>query len=272
MRKHTGQFYKCGDCSFKSVNKSHLLEHVATHSKTKERCDICKKTYKTQKSLINHIRKYHGNSDKGRDYLTTFLQNPSKGSTVIHQCHVCNRKFKKKVDRDRHLFVHDIKDIPSIQHCELCDYTASRKVYLDKHYQKHRVIYRCVRCQSKFLSTVRLIDHLTSVHLKVDLTSKWEELFEQCINYSLYLPEPDELLEMKEFINLPPELSSSVMKQEAKLNYELGVMSAQKSADLVGSEDIVSSAVLQETQGQMEEENSISEEETLLNDCSVSGK
>ncbi|XP_060077016.1 zinc finger protein ZFAT-like [Ylistrum balloti] len=231
MRKHTGQYYKCSECSFKSVNKSHLLEHVATHNKAKEKCDICKKTYKTLKSMINHIRKYHSSTERGREYLATFLQNPTKGSTVIHQCHVCNRKFKKKVDRDRHLFVHDIKDIPSIQHCELCDYTASRKVYLDKHYQKHRVIYRCVKCHSKFLSTIRLIDHLTSVHLKVDLTNKWEELFEQCINYSLYLPEPDELFEMKEFINLPPELSSSVMKNEAKLNTELGVMCSDKSSD-----------------------------------------
>ncbi|XP_033754762.1 zinc finger protein ZFAT-like isoform X2 [Pecten maximus] len=232
MRKHTGQYYKCTDCSFKSVNKSHLLEHVATHNKKKEKCDICKKTYKTLKSMINHIRKYHSSTAKGREYLATFLQNPAKGSTVIHQCHVCNRKFKKKVDRDRHLFVHDIKDIPSIQHCELCDYTASRKVYLEKHYQKHRVIYRCVKCPLKFLSTIRLIDHLTSVHLKVDLTNKWEELFEQCINYSLYLPEPDELLEMKEFINLPPELSSSVLKNEAKLNAELGVLCTDKSMDV----------------------------------------
>ncbi|XP_069113038.1 zinc finger protein ZFAT-like [Argopecten irradians] len=231
MRKHTGQYYKCSECDFKSVNKSHLLEHAATHNKKKEKCDICKKSYKTLKSMINHIRKYHGTTAKGREYLATFLQNPTKGSTVIHQCHVCNRKFKKKVDRDRHLFVHDIKDIPNIQHCELCDYTASRKVYLDKHYQKHRVIYRCVKCHVKFLSTVRLIDHLTSVHLKVDLTNKWEELFEQCINYSLYLPEPDELLEMKEFINLPPELSSSVMKNEARLSSELDEICADKSVD-----------------------------------------
>lgn len=79
----------------------------------------------------------------GRAYLSTFMQGREiRGTTIIHQCHVCNRKFKKKTDRDRHLFVHDIKDMSIVQHCELCNYSASRLKYLEKHFQKHRCIYR----------------------------------------------------------------------------------------------------------------------------------
>ncbi|KAL3859095.1 hypothetical protein ACJMK2_009328, partial [Sinanodonta woodiana] len=211
MRKHTGQFYKCSspNCQFKTVNKSHLIEHEATHSNIRHPCEVCKKDYNTIKSLINHVRKYH-TSKKGKEYLQTFQQGRDvRGSTVIHQCHVCNRKFKKKIDRDRHLFVHDIRDIPNIQCCELCDYMASRRVYLEKHFQKHRVIYRCSLCDQKFLSSLRLIDHLTSDHLKNDSSTKWEKVFEDSINHSVYLPEPDETLpsQEKDFVNLPPELS-----------------------------------------------------------------
>ena len=64
MRKHTGQYYRCIKCKFKTVNKSHLLEHEMTHSGIRHLCEICKKDYNTQKSLMNHVRKYH-TSKKG---------------------------------------------------------------------------------------------------------------------------------------------------------------------------------------------------------------
>lgn len=148
MRKHTGQYYHCKHCDFRSVNKSHLVEHEATHDKKRHLCAICQKDYATGeiwtvwgqpvvdlviynhvqnqpllknaegeedgalsswcgfpllslyfttgKSLINHVRKYHSNSRKGQQYLQTFLQGrQASGSTVIHQCHVCNRKVRK---------------------------------------------------------------------------------------------------------------------------------------------------------------------------------
>ncbi|KAH9515590.1 hypothetical protein Btru_011507 [Bulinus truncatus] len=207
MRKHTGQFYRCDQCEFKTVNKSHLVEHQMTHDNRRSQCLLCEKDYSTLKSLINHIRKYHTDK-KGKEYLQTFLQGRGmKGATVIHQCHVCKRKFKKRLDRDRHLLVHDIKDLPHVQQCELCDYWASRRVYLDKHYSKHRVIYCCAICDQKFLSMTRLTEHLTSSHTtdSGDLVS--ENLLEECISRSLYLPEPvGGNTEGNKYVNLPGEL------------------------------------------------------------------
>lgn len=66
-------------------------------------------------------------------------------------------QFKKKIDRDRHLFVHNIRDMNMTHQCELCDYQASRHVYLEKHYLKHRVLYCCCLCPSKFLSTIKWV-------------------------------------------------------------------------------------------------------------------
>ncbi|XP_060597542.1 zinc finger protein ZFAT-like [Ruditapes philippinarum] len=217
IRKHTGQYYKCDQsgCKFRTVNKSHLIEHAMIHNGEKHQCELCRKLYNTQKSLMSHIRKYHDNL-KGREYLSTFMQGRDiRGSTVIHQCHVCNRKFKKKTDRDRHLFVHDIKDLPVIKHCDLCDYSAARNKYLEKHFQKHRNIYRCCKCKEMFLSSIKLVEHLTSNHVDTTDTESWEKLFEESIMNSLYLPEPDQIMseEEKSLVNLPSELSESSIYQ-----------------------------------------------------------
>ncbi|XP_012940881.1 zinc finger protein ZFAT [Aplysia californica] len=212
MRKHTGQFYRCEQCDFKTVNKSHLIEHKMTHDSRRSQCMICRKDYSTLKSLINHVRKYH--TDKpGKEYLQTFLQGRGvRGTTIIHQCHVCNRKFKKRIDRDRHLFIHDIKDLPHVQQCELCDYWASRKIYLDKHYLKHRVIYCCALCDEKFLSTIKLSEHLSSSHSDhgENGTMVADSLLEECINRSLYLPEPLAMTkDGNKYVNLPEELRAT---------------------------------------------------------------
>ncbi|KAH3768960.1 zinc finger protein ZFAT-like isoform X2 [Dreissena polymorpha] len=219
MRKHTGQYYHCDHCKFQTVNKSHLAEHQLIHTSDKQRCKICNKLYNTQKSLMSHIRKYHDNA-KGKEYLATFMQGRDmRGTTVIHQCHVCNRKFKKKTDRDRHLFVHDIKDMSIIQHCQLCSYSASRPKYLEKHFQKHRCLYRCCKCEQIFLSSSRLVEHLTSLHSDTDDPATWEALFEASIATSLYLPEPDTNLPSNEksFVNLPEELSEVAITRQERL-------------------------------------------------------
>lgn len=242
MRKHTGQFYTCPECDFKTVNKSHLIEHKSTHSLEKQQCEMCKKDYKTVKSLINHIRKYHS-SKRGKEYLQRFTTGrQSRGMTIIHQCHVCNRKFKKKIDRDRHLFTHDIKDTPNVKHCELCDYSASRRVYLENHFLKHRVVYQCCECPKRFLSSVRLIDHLSSQHGKDDSAEKWEALFEKCIDCSYFLPEPGLVTGQSEnmIVNLPSELSSESTAalsslQSGDTNSYLTVTDTGKNSEAVGT-------------------------------------
>ena len=110
---------------------------------------------------------------------------------MLHQCHVCNRKFKKKVDRDRHLFIHNIKSNENVQHCDLCDYTASRRIYLEKHFRRHRVVYVCCECKQKFSSTIRLSNHLNEVHGCGDLDNTWLDMFTRCVESSLFQPEPD---------------------------------------------------------------------------------
>ena len=127
----------------------------------------------------------------GQQYLNEFQGKQQKGPTVLHQCHVCNRKFKKKIDRDRHLFVHNIKLNDNIHQCDLCNYTASRRIYLEKHFRRHRVVYICCECKQKFSSTIKLNNHLNEVHGCGDLDDTWVDIFTKCIEVSLFQPEPD---------------------------------------------------------------------------------
>ena len=115
----------------------------------------------------------------------------NQGTAVLHQCHICLRKFKKKIDRDRHLFVHNIRGLPNIHECDLCDYTASRRRYMEAHFHKHHVVYICAECNSKFPSSVRLNHHLNQVHGVSESSENWMQVFQACIASSLYLPEPD---------------------------------------------------------------------------------
>lgn len=87
-----------------------------------------------------------------------------------HECHICQRKFKKKFDRDRHLFVHNIRNSANVFDCELCEFTATRRTYLDIHFRKHRVIYACASCDKRFLSTILLRTHLETSH-QVQMTT-----------------------------------------------------------------------------------------------------
>ena len=66
------------------------------------------------------------------------------------------------------------------------------------------------------------MEHLSGSHSGEQSLGGCEDLFEQCINNSLYLPEPDEQLpaEDKQFVNLPPELSSTAVNTSSTTDAE----------------------------------------------------
>ncbi|XP_013396741.1 zinc finger protein ZFAT [Lingula anatina] len=227
MRKHTEQYYRCLYCDFKTVNKTHLVEHEGIHTSFKNRCELCRRSYNTNKSLLNHVRKYHNRTKNGKEYLRQISgQHHTKDNAVLYMCHVCNRKFKKKVDRDRHLFVHDIKNNPNVYACFLCDHTSSRRVYFEKHVNKHRVVFRCFYCLNMFSSTIRLQEHVVQEHPEESATFMWDVIFPQCINVSLYLPDADEL----ELLTLGPLMETLDVESAAE-----AVLGAGTSTDIAAN-------------------------------------
>ncbi|XP_015212586.1 zinc finger protein ZFAT isoform X1 [Lepisosteus oculatus] len=186
LRKHTGEKFSCEYCAFNCLSKGHLKVHVErVHKKIKQHCHFCKKKYSDVKNLLKHIRVSHDMEDKKvkDSYDELCLQTREGKRQLLYDCHICDRKFKNELDRDRHMMVHGSQRPFG---CELCDHGSTKYQALEVHIRKHPFIYICAICLLKFVSSVRLKVHIREAH------SDLEELavFSDSINQSFCLLEP----------------------------------------------------------------------------------
>lgn len=186
LRKHTGEKFCCDDCSFTCLSKGHLKVHVErVHKKIKQHCRFCKKKYSDVKNLIRHIRDAHDPQDKKvQDALDELRLLTREGKRqLLYDCHICERKFKNELDRDRHMLVHGDK-WPFA--CELCGHGATKYQALELHVRKHPFVYVCAVCLKKFVSSIRLRSHIKEAHRAAQETL----VFTSSINQSFCLLEP----------------------------------------------------------------------------------
>ncbi|XP_019506830.1 PREDICTED: zinc finger protein ZFAT isoform X4 [Hipposideros armiger] len=186
LRKHTGEKFCCDDCSFTCLSKGHLKVHVErVHKKIKQHCRFCKKKYSDVKNLIRHIRDAHDPQDKKvQDALDELRLLTREGKRqLLYDCHICERKFKNELDRDRHMLVHGDK-WPFA--CELCGHGATKYQALELHVRKHPFVYVCAICLKKFVSSIRLRSHIKEAHRAAQETL----VFTSSINQSFCLLEP----------------------------------------------------------------------------------
>ncbi|XP_033698630.1 zinc finger protein ZFAT isoform X2 [Delphinus delphis] len=164
LRKHTGEKFACDCCSFTCLSKGHLKVHVErVHKKIKQHCRFCKKKYSDVKNLIKHIRDAHDPQDKKvQEALDELCLMTREGKRqLLYDCHICERKFKNELDRDRHMLVHGDK-WPFA--CELCGHGATKYQALELHVRKHPFVYVCALCLKKFVSSIRLRAHIKEAH------------------------------------------------------------------------------------------------------------
>ena len=164
LRKHTGEKFACDCCSFTCLSKGHLKVHVErVHKKIKQHCRFCKKKYSDVKNLIKHIRDAHDPQDKKvKEALDELCLMTREGKRqLLYDCHICERKFKNELDRDRHMLVHGDK-WPFA--CELCGHGATKYQALELHVRKHPFVYVCAVCLKKFVSSIRLRSHIREAH------------------------------------------------------------------------------------------------------------
>ncbi|XP_007938764.1 zinc finger protein ZFAT [Orycteropus afer afer] len=186
LRKHTGEKFACDYCTFTCLSKGHLKVHVErVHKKIKQHCRFCKKKYSDVKNLIKHIRDAHDPQDqKVREALDKLCLMTREGKRqLLYDCHICERKFKNELDRDRHMLVHG-DQWPFA--CELCGHGATKYQALELHIRKHPFVYVCAVCLKKFVSSVRLRAHIREVHG----ASQEVLVFNSSINQSFCLLEP----------------------------------------------------------------------------------
>ncbi|XP_066235661.1 zinc finger protein ZFAT [Saccopteryx leptura] len=186
LRKHTGEKFSCDCCSFTCLSKGHLKVHVErVHKKIKQHCRFCKKKYSDVKNLIRHVREAHDPQDaQVRDALHELGLLTREGKRqLLYDCHICERKFKNELDRDRHMLVHGDK-WPFA--CELCGHGATKYQALALHVRKHPFVYVCAVCLRKFVSSIRLRAHIREAHGAAPEAS----VFTSSINQSFCLLEP----------------------------------------------------------------------------------
>ncbi|NXA13245.1 ZFAT protein, partial [Sapayoa aenigma] len=186
MRKHTGEKFSCDYCTFTCLSKGHLKVHIErVHKKIKQHCRFCKKKYSDVKNLIKHIKEIHDLRDKKvKDVFDELRLMTREGKRqLLYDCHICERKFKNELDRDRHTLVHG-DERPFA--CELCGHGATKYQALELHVRKHPFVYVCSVCLKKFVSSVRLRAHIKDVH--ADLQE--DSVFNSSINQSFCLLEP----------------------------------------------------------------------------------
>ncbi|NWS70348.1 ZFAT protein, partial [Crotophaga sulcirostris] len=210
MRKHTGEKFSCDYCPFTCLSKGHLKVHIErVHKKIKQHCRFCKKKYSDVKNLIKHIKETHDLQDKKvKDVFDELCLMTREGKRqLLYDCHICERKFKNELDRDRHMLVHG-DERPFA--CELCGHGATKYQALELHVRKHPFVYVCSVCLKKFVSSVRLRAHIKDVHADLQETS----VFNSSINQSFCLLEPGG--------DIQPEALGEQLEQSAD---ELSVMS-----------------------------------------------
>uniref|UniRef100_A0ACB8FEV4 Uncharacterized protein n=1 Tax=Sphaerodactylus townsendi TaxID=933632 RepID=A0ACB8FEV4_9SAUR len=186
LRKHTGEKFSCECCPFTCLSKGHLKVHVErVHKKIKQHCRFCKKKYSDVKNLIKHIKEAHDLQDpKVKDVFDELRLMTREGKRqLLYDCHICERKFKNELDRDRHMLVHG-DERPFA--CELCGHGATKYQALELHVRKHPFVYVCSECSKKFVSSIRLRAHIKEAHK--DLPES--PLFNSSINQSFCLLEP----------------------------------------------------------------------------------
>lgn len=186
LRKHTGEKFSCDYCSFTCLSKGHLKVHIErVHKKIKQHCRFCKKKYSDVKNLIKHVREVHDPQDQQvREALDGLCLLTREGKRqLLYDCHICERKFKNELDRDRHMLVHG-DQWPFA--CELCGHGATKYQALELHVRKHPFVYVCAMCLKKFVSSIRLRSHIREAHGAAQETS----VFTNSINQSFCLLEP----------------------------------------------------------------------------------
>nr|KAF6427048.1 zinc finger and AT-hook domain containing [Molossus molossus] len=186
LRKHTGEKFSCGDCSFTCLSKGHLKVHIErVHKKIKQHCGFCKKKYSDVKNLIKHVRDVHDPQDQRvKEALDGLCLLTREGKRqLLYDCHVCERKFKNELDRDRHMLVHGDK-WPFA--CELCGHGATKYQALELHVRKHPFVYVCAICRKKLVSSIRLRAHIREAHG----AAQEPAVFTSSINQSFCLLEP----------------------------------------------------------------------------------
>jgi len=153
-----------------------------------QKCSLCTKTFSSDKALKNHVNIFH--SEYCCQKCKEIVDIPSN-HLCEHQCHVCDRYFKNKLDLKSHSDIH-LDSKPFIcdlcgnsfrqsstltrhrlthtkenqYHCSLCGKYFRHKHYLTQHMALHtgNKPHKCDQCDKSFTQRSNMTKHIKSYH------------------------------------------------------------------------------------------------------------
>ncbi|CAH1792910.1 unnamed protein product, partial [Owenia fusiformis] len=117
-------------------------------------CDVCGKSFKYPRYMVEHRRNMHGERDV--------------------PCPKCDMKFTTQMTLKHHLLKHE--DAAANYACEICGLTFKRKQNLNEHKRRHAT-HKCGGCDEEFQHAKYLLQHLTE---NASCTEKHDKTYPKC--------------------------------------------------------------------------------------------
>ena len=193
VHSERGNEKKCVQCNKKFSSDIAVWNHIVKTCKPPPLCAICGRTFKSKKSLDDHMPFHDGNTTCeicGKIYERASCL--KKHIRVFHerkrvvQCEICNKEFQDPYCLKSHMdFVHlKVKNFS----CDKCEYMCVTPTMLENHMKrKHENTkdIKCEECGKSFLLKLDLKRHFNRVHkqLKPYQCSSCEKTFftNQCL-------------------------------------------------------------------------------------------
>ncbi|XP_064645289.1 uncharacterized protein LOC135498776 [Lineus longissimus] len=175
MNLHTGaKPYKCSheDCEAAFGSVSGRRNHERLHNATLLKCLICKKQFREQSSLKDHMNLHTGATPYDcRHCEQTF---PTRSARSLHEhkhtegadykCQYCYKSFAAKRGLEEHLNLHTGV---TPHECQYCKQTFTTKYKLRHHWRTcklntEKVEFKCSVCQKSFYSQQICDDHMNT--------------------------------------------------------------------------------------------------------------
>ena len=171
---HSGKRYSCTMCPVSFAQSYKLKKHLEKHQgytstlpknqdKKDESPDSSSTDTSGSKEGIEHLKERKTRSRKRRQLKKERLK--SSATSVV--CNICNKKFSKQANADRHVL--DVHTELKGFRCTECPTNFSRKEKLERHMlevHKEKREFFCKQCPKIFARAEKLERHISEVHKK----------------------------------------------------------------------------------------------------------